>query len=77
MLKVTQKQIKECLGQPGAVDITKKSYEEVREIKEVEGWLIEFAYSQGLYGCNGAIWRGAKTGTLYIVTSRTASLFAI
>ncbi len=77
MLKLTQKQIKECLNFDGVIDITNMSNKEIQEIKQKEGYFNEYAYSQGLYGCNGCVLQGHKTLTFYVITKRSSALFSI
>ena len=66
MLKVTQKEIKKF----PAVDITAWSDEKLAELPSLE----EVAYSIGVYGCNGKLFRGTD-GNFYKITSRSTNLF--
>lgn len=77
MLKLTQKQIKEWLNFNGVIDITNMSNKEIQELKQKEEYFNEYAYSTGIYGCNGCILQGHKTLTFYVITKRTTALFSI
>ena len=66
MLKVTQKQIKEF----PAIDITTWREEKLVELPRLE----EIAYSIGVYGCNGKLFRGTDS-KFYKITSRSTNLF--
>ena len=41
----------------------------------VEGWLDTVAYSTGLYGRSGTLYRGHNTGKMYVITSRTSAIY--
>lgn len=36
---------------------------------------MQVGYSSGVYGCNGMLLKGNKTGKLYAITSRTTAVF--
>jgi hypothetical protein len=40
-----------------------------------DGWIDQIGYASGIYGCNGQLWRGHKTGTLYAITASTTNLY--
>ena len=40
-----------------------------------EGWLDTVAYSTGLYGRSGTLYRGHNTGKMYVITSRTSAIY--
>ena len=49
---------------------------ETREaIEFVEGYYTQIGYSAGVYGCNGMLLQGHKTGKLYAITARTSAIF--
>ena len=75
MLKTTQKQIKEMVQTGLAIDITNGNNDTRERLMASEGWLKEIAYSAGTYGCNGKVFRGEHTGTLYAITGRTNAIF--
>ena len=66
MLKVAQKEIKNF----PAVDITTWREEKLVELPRLE----EIAYSIGVYGCSGKLFRGTD-GKFYKITSRSTNLF--
>ena len=66
MLKVAQKEIKNF----PAVDITTWREQKLVELPRLE----EIAYSIGIYGCNGKIFRSTD-GEFYKITSRSTNLF--
>ncbi len=68
-MKTTLKEIKNAIRAKVAQDIT---YTERNAIQE---HLTNIAYSVGIYGVNGALFRGDESGTLYAITARTANLF--
>lgn len=66
MLKVAQKEIKNF----PAIDITTWDEEKLVALPRLE----EIAYSIGIYGCNGKLFRGTD-GEFYKITSRSTNLF--
>lgn len=70
---MTLKEIKNI----AAEDITYITLEQMTELKQNEDGLEEIGYSMGIYGCNGKLLQGIKTGTLYKITKRTSTLFMI
>lgn len=69
MEKVTQKFLQSLVLSGAAVDITRAvDYDAIPERYE------KVAYSGGVNGCNGLLFRG-ESGTLYAVTRRTTALF--
>lgn len=75
MTKYTQKQLRALVHDGLAVDITYGDNEKRKEIEAVEGYYTQVGYASGVYGCNGALLKGHKTGTLYAITSRSTALF--
>lgn len=73
MIKTTLKEIKQTL----ADDITYATQQQINEIKHNEDYLREIAGAFGVYGCNGLLLQGAKTGKFYKITSRTSAIFMI
>ena len=66
MLKTTQKETKKF----PAIDITAWREEKTQELPHLE----EIAYSIGVYGCNGKLFRGTD-GEFYKIVGRTINLF--
>ena len=75
MTKYTQKQLKELVKLGVAADITNGDENTKSEILKKEGYCTQIGYSHGIYGCNGKLLRGNKTGTLYAITARTTAIF--
>ena len=73
MLRTTQKELRALAER--YTDITYANEEDRKQIKEKEGWLEEIAYSVGIYGCNGKAFRGANTGEIYVIKSRSSALY--
>jgi hypothetical protein len=40
-----------------------------------EGYLNQVGYAIGIYGLNGKLLKGDKTGTLYAITARSSALY--
>lgn len=72
-MKVNLKDIKSY----NAIDITYKSFKEIKKLINKETGFREVAYSSGVYGVNGAIVQGIKSNKLYKIASRTSALFMI
>ena len=75
MTKYTQRQLKEMVIHGIAEDITYGNNDTRRQIEETEGYYTQVGYSSGVYGCNGMLLKGNKTGKLYAITSRTTAVF--
>ena len=74
-VKVTRKVIREYVASGDAIDITNISFDDAKKLTADEGWLDTELYSMGVYGCNGCLLRGHKTGTRYAICNRAQSLF--
>lgn len=74
-MRTSQKEIKKMIGTVGTVDISYAGIEQYKDIINKEEWLRVIAYSVGTYGCNGKVYIGNKTGTLYIIIGHTSSLY--
>lgn len=77
MRKVTLKYIRECAYTGVTVDISDYCFDAVRQLVQDENGLDKIAYSSGVYGINGGIVQGRKTGTQYSILGRCATLFYI
>lgn len=77
MIKYTQKQLRAMVADGIAIDATNATNETRRDIENVEGYLLKIGYSCGIYGCNGLLFKGNKTGKLYAVTARTTAIFIL
>ena len=60
-----------------ARDITTLSSDEIKKLRREENYFSEVVISSGVYGVTGCVVKGAKTGTLYKITSRNSNLFYI
>ena len=74
-IKVARKVIREFVKNGEAKDITNISFDDSKKLVANEGWLDTELYSMGVYGCNGCLFRGHKTGNRYAITDRAQSLF--
>lgn len=75
MMQVTQKELKNMVGKPFVEDITYGKQADYTRIMQEEEWLDTIAYSSGMYGRSGTLYRGHKTGKMYVITSRTSALY--
>ena len=75
MKKYTQKELKNLVALEVAEDITHGDNDTRRELEEKEGFYTQIGYSAGVYGCNGMLLKGHKTGTLYAITARTTAIY--
>ena len=75
MERYTQKQLKNLVNTGAAVDITRGDNETRSQIINEEEYYTQIGYSAGVYGCNGMLLKGHKTGKLYAVTSRTSAIY--
>jgi hypothetical protein len=76
-MKVNQKYLKELVKEGKAVDITTMSHEDIQELKNQENGLDKLEVTTGVYGMNGMLLLGRKTGKQYVITARATSLFSI
>ena len=75
MMEVKQKELRNMVHLSYCEDITHGTKEDYQKIMKEEGWLDTIAYSTGIYGRTGTLYRGHKTGKLYVITSRTSAIF--
>ena len=75
MTKYTQKQLRSMVADGYAQDITNGTNETRNDLEAAEGWLTQVGYASGLYGCNGMLLQGHKSGTLYAITGRTSAIY--
>ena len=75
MKKYTQKELKNLVALGAAEDITRGDNETRKTIESEEGYYTQIGYSAGVYGCNGMLLQGHKTGKLYAITARTSAIF--
>ena len=75
MKKYTQRELKKLVALGTAEDITTGNNETRKAIEASEGYYTKIGYSTGVYGCNGMLLQGHKTGKLYAITARTTAIF--
>lgn len=75
MRKYGQREIKALIKSGAAVDITNHDNATRQELESREKYLDKVGYSVGVYGLNGGLLQGHKSGTLYAITARTSALF--
>ena len=75
MKKYTQKELKNLVALGVAEDITRGDNETRDAIISAEDYYIQIGYSTGIYGCNGMLLQGHKTGKLYAITARTTAIY--
>ena len=75
MMEVKQKELWNMAGNYYCEDITHAREEDYQRIMKEEAWLDTVAYSTGMYGRSGTLYRGHKTGKMYVITSRTSAIF--
>ena len=73
--RVNQRFLRDMVRDGFAEDITDWSTDELKALKEREGWLDVVGLGKGVYGMNCGWFRGHKTGTDYVITARTTGLF--
>lgn len=75
MKKYTQKELKNLVALGVAEDITHGDNDTRQELEKKEGFYTQVGYSAGVYGCNGMLLKGHKTGTLYAITARSTAIY--
>lgn len=75
MRKYTQRELKTIVRTGAAVDITSHGTAEYKALIEKEKDLDKLGYNSGMYGINGGLLQGQKTGTLYAITARSTAVF--
>lgn len=75
MKKYTQKELKNLVSLGAAEDVTTGDNETRKAIEASEGYYTQIGYSAGVYGCNGMLLQGHKTGKLYATTARTTAIY--
>lgn len=76
MKKYTQKQLKELVKQGIAIDITNYSFIQTNELlNNID--IEKIAYSRGINGLNGGLFKDNKTNKLYAITARNSTLLQV
>lgn len=69
MEKYTQKELRRLVSIGAAVDITSAG-----DRNAIPEYYTQIGYSNGIYGCNGMLFKG-ESGKLYAITKRTSAIF--
>ncbi|MDO5041095.1 MAG: hypothetical protein Q4D95_03295 [Peptoniphilus sp.] len=72
MTKYTQRELRRMIANERAENISDISVEESEQIRKKEGYCTQIGWA---YGCNGKLFQGKNTKTLYAITDRTLALF--
>ena len=64
---MTQKELRRLIRNGAA--------ESIKQCGQIHEPTTTIGYSSGLYGCNGVLLRGNKTGKLYAIIGRTPAMF--
>lgn len=75
MRKYTQKELREMVARGMAENITNAGNDERAKILDEENYLSQIGYFFGIYGCNGMLLQGNKTGKCYAITARTQAIY--
>ena len=70
MKKYTKKQLVNLVRTGAAIDVTC-----AKKQSDIPEYYTQIGYASGIYGCNGMLLKGCKTGKLYAVTSRTTAIY--
>lgn len=60
-----------------ATDITNYGLDECNELRKEEEGLDLIEIATGIYGVNGKLLKGRKSGEYYVITKRTLAIYAI
>lgn len=60
-----------------AIDITDYNLDKCNELRQKEEGLELLEIATGIYGVNGKLLKGHKSGEYYIITRRTLAIYAI
>ena len=75
MTKYTVKQLKDMINEGVAIDISHADNAKRTEIEKEEEYYRQIGYASGVYGCNGMLLQGHKTGKLYAIAGRTQAIY--
>lgn len=74
MERTTQKALKNFVKNGIAEDITTLSFADCNALRNIEKGTKTIAVSVGVYGLNGALLEGNKSGKWYAITARNSTL---
>ena len=60
-----------------ALDITNYGLDKCNELRKKEEGLELLEIATGIYGVNGKLLKGRKSGEYYVITKRTLAIYAI
>lgn len=60
-----------------AIDITNYGLDECNELRKEEEGLDLIEIATGIYGVNGKLLKGRKSGEYYVITKRTLAIYAV
>ena len=60
-----------------ALDITNYGLDKCNELRQKEEGLELLEIATGIYGVNGKLLKGRKSGEYYVITKRTLAIYAI
>ena len=75
MGKTTQKELKRLAATGAAYDVS--NYPDIEMALIVGNGIDKIAFSYGVNGCNGALFRGRNSGALYVVIGRVGNLWHV
>ncbi len=75
MTKYTQKQLRAMVRDGIAIDMTNAHIDDRKKLVDEEEYYTQIGYAAGIYGCNGKLLQGKKTGQLYAITGRTQAIY--
>ena len=77
MIRTTLKELRNLikLNNEMVVDATYFTMPDYEKALKEEGFFREVAYASGVYGCNGVLLIGNKTGRRYVIAGRTSALW--
>jgi len=70
MIKTTQRELKGMVRNGIAIDVTNAGNRSA-----IPESYDQIGYAAGIYGCNGMLLKGCKTGQLYAVTARSSAIY--
>lgn len=75
MTRYTQHQLKSIISDGVAKDITDATLKTRAQIEKSEGGYTQIGFSAGVYGCNGIMLKGHKTGALYAAVGYVQAIY--
>lgn len=60
-----------------AIDITNYGFDKCNELRQKEEGFELLEIATGIYGVNGKLLKGRKTGEYYVITKRTLAIYTV